>query len=42
MGTMIRKPNNEVNQALAQKTMALRLMSLDMSSACRFKSAQPK
>lgn len=39
MGTMIRKPNAEVNNALAQKTTALRMMSLDMSSAARFKSA---
>jgi len=40
MGTMIRKPNQEVNQALAQKTHALRMMSLDMSSAARFSSAK--
>jgi len=39
MGTMIRKPNAEVNNALAQKNQALRMMSLDMSSAARFKSA---
>jgi len=34
---MIRKPNAEINGALAQKTQALRLMSLDMSSAARMK-----
>jgi len=42
MGTMIRKPNAEVNNALNQKTQALRMMSLDMASASRFKSAAPK
>jgi hypothetical protein len=35
LGTLIRKPNAEVNQALEQRTEALRLMSLDMSSCAR-------
>lgn len=39
LGTMIRKPNAEVNHALMQKTQALRLMSLDMSSAAKFSAA---
>lgn len=40
LGTLIRKPNAEVNEALAQKTQALRVMSLDMSSAAKFSSAK--
>jgi len=35
LGTMIKKPNNEVTEALMQKTQALRFMSMDMSSAAR-------
>lgn len=35
MGTMIKKPNQEVNEALNQKTEALRWMSMDMSSAAK-------
>lgn len=38
LGTMIQKPNSQVNEALAQKTQALRLMSLDMSSAAKVSS----
>jgi len=33
LGTLIKKPNHHVTEALMQKTNALRLMSLDMSSA---------
>lgn len=35
LGTMIRKPNHEVTTTLAHKTMALNMMSKDMSSAVR-------
>lgn len=35
LGTMIRKPNHEVNQALEQRTQALKFMSLDMSSCAK-------
>lgn len=35
LGTMIRKPNHEVTATLAQKTEALKVMSMDMSSAAR-------
>lgn len=35
LGTMIRKPDADVNQALMQKTQALKLMSLDMSSSAK-------
>ncbi len=38
LGTMIRKPDSEVNQALMQKTQALKMMSLDMSSSAKFAS----
>jgi len=33
MGNIVSKPNKHVTQALAQKTMALKLMSMDFSSA---------
>ena len=37
LGTMIKKPNHEVTEALMQKTQALKWMSMDMSSAARTK-----
>lgn len=36
LGTMIKKPNAAVVDALAQKTQALKLMSMDMSSSAAF------
>lgn len=33
LGTLIKKPNHAVTEALMQKTQALKLMSLDMSSS---------
>ena len=36
LGTMIKKPNHAVTEALAQKTQALRFMSMDMSSGSNF------
>jgi hypothetical protein len=33
MGNIVSKPNKHVTQALSQKTQALKLMSMDMSSA---------
>ena len=36
LGTMIKKPNAAVTDALAQKTMALKMMSTDMSSSAAF------
>lgn len=33
LGTLIKKPNLKVTEALMQKTQALKLMSLDMSSS---------
>ena len=44
LGTMIRKPNAAVTEALAQKTQALKLMSMDMSSSSAFqqKKFQPR
>jgi hypothetical protein len=38
LGTLIRKPNAAVTEALAQKTQALKLMSMDMSSSAAFHS----
>ena len=35
LGSMIKKPNENVTQALNAKTEALRLMSMDMSSSGR-------
>jgi hypothetical protein len=35
LGSLIKKPNHEVTEALMQKTQALKLMSMDMSSATR-------
>ena len=36
MGCMLKKPNTDVIKALNEKTEALRVMSLDMSSSGRF------
>lgn len=36
LGTMIKKPNAAVTDALAQKTQALKLMSMDMASSTAF------
>ena len=36
LGTLIKKPNNNVTQALNEKTAALKIMSLDLSSSGRF------
>jgi len=36
LGTMIKKPNQAVTEALAQKTQALKLMSMDFSSSAGF------
>jgi len=35
LGTLIKKPNQQVTEALMQKTQALKLMSLDMSSSTK-------
>jgi hypothetical protein len=35
LGTLISKPNHEVVQTLNEKTMALKMMSLDMASSTR-------
>lgn len=43
LGTLIKKPNQEVTEALNEKTKALKLMSLDMSSSSKFtKSVAPR
>lgn len=39
MGSIIKKPNLAVTEALAQKTQALKLMSMDMSSSAGFKTS---
>ena len=36
LGTLIKKPNGAVTGALAEKTQALKLMSMDMSSSAAF------
>ncbi len=36
MGTLIKKPNHDVVQTLNDKTKALQLMSLDLSSSGKF------
>jgi hypothetical protein len=36
LGSLIQKPNHDVVQTLNEKTMALKLMSLDLSSSSRF------
>jgi len=36
LGNLIQKPNQEVTKTLNEKTQALKMMSLDMSSAARF------
>jgi hypothetical protein len=51
LGTLIKKPNPEVVQTLNEKTMALKMMSLDLSSqsktngfrstTTRFRGASP-
>lgn len=38
LGSLIKKPNHEVVATLNQKTMALKIMSLDMSSSAKFVS----
>lgn len=35
MGTLVKKPNQQVTDALRQKTEALKLMSLDLSSSTK-------
>jgi len=36
LGSLVRKPNNEVTMTLNEKTAALKIMSLDLSSSGRF------
>jgi len=36
LGTLIKKPNQEVTEALNEKTRALKMMSMDMSSSSKF------
>ena len=36
LGSLVKKPNNVVTQTLNEKTQALKIMSLDMSSSGRF------
>lgn len=38
LGSLIQKPNHEVVDTLKQKTMALKMMSMDMSSSAKFVS----
>lgn len=40
MGNLVSKPNKHVTEALSQKTQALKLMSMDMSSAAIKKPVQ--
>lgn len=42
LGTLLQKPNNEVVKTLNEKTLALKLMSLDLSSSGKFFSATSK
>ncbi len=42
LGTLLSKPNNEVVKTLNEKTQALKLMSLDLSSSGKFFSATTK
>lgn len=42
LGTLLSKPNNEVVKTLNDKTMALKMMSLDLSSSGKFFSATSK
>jgi hypothetical protein len=35
LGKLVQKPNQHVTDAMHQKTMALKLMSMDMSSAAK-------
>ena len=39
LGTLLSKPNNEVVKTLNEKTLALKLMSLDLSSSGKFFSS---
>jgi len=39
LGTLLQKPNQEVVRTLNDKTMALKMMSLDLSSSGKFFSA---
>ena len=41
LGSLIQKPNPAVVQTLNDKTMALKMMSLDMSSSSRVNKGQP-
>lgn len=36
LGSLVKKPNNQVTQTLNEKTNALKIMSLDLSSSGRF------
>jgi len=36
LGSLVKKPNNVLTQTLNEKTMALKVMSLDMSSSGKF------
>lgn len=40
LGTMIKKPNPAVTEALNQKTKALQMMSMDMSSSAGFNASK--
>jgi len=42
MGTLIMKPNHDVVQTLNEKTKALKLMSLDLSSSGKFFTTNSK
>ena len=42
LGTLISKPNGEVVKTLNEKTQALKLMSLDLSSSGKFFAATAK
>jgi hypothetical protein len=42
LGTLLQKPNNEVVKTLNEKTLALKMMSLDLSSSGKFFSATTK
>jgi len=35
LGTLVKKPNNKLTEAMMQKTQALKLMSLDICSAAQ-------
>lgn len=42
LGNLLQKPNNEVIKTLNDKTMALKMMSLDLSSSGKFFSTTTK